>query len=254
MPALQVADWFKANPGDHGVTRLVEPFMTPMLVSNVWHVRGRDAVLVIDTGNGVGRLRSAIDRLGEDRPVISIATHGHFDHTGGLHEFDDRRCHEDDAAEVRVPYPLALVRDRFPDDLDDVFAYYGFRTPDVLVDAVPWEGFDVGEWSIQGAEPTSSVVEGDVIDLGDRTLEVLHVPGHTPGSIAVWEEATGLLFTGDMLYADDRLSFDDHAAAITSLARLRALPLTLAHPGHGRSIEAQEFRTLVDDAVAMLRG
>lgn len=254
MPALPVADWFKANPGEHGVTRLIEPFMTTMLESNVWHVRGRDADLLIDTGNGVGRLRTAIDRYADGRPVISVATHGHFDHTGGLHEFDDRRCHEADAADVRLPYPLALVRERCPADLPDMFAYYGFETPDVLVEALPWDGFDVEAWSIMGAEPTSFVGEGDVIDLGDRTLEILHVPGHTPGSIALWEEATGLLFTGDMLYADDRLSYDDRAAAVTSLARLRALPLSLAHPGHNRSIEAREFRTLVDDAVAMLRG
>ena len=76
------------------------------------------------------------------------------------------------------------------------------------------------------------------------------MPGHTPGSIALWEPATGLLFTGDMVYADDRLSFDDWESTERSLARLRALPVTLVHPGHGRSIERDEFVSLIDVVVA----
>ena len=107
--------------------------------------------------------------------MIAVATHGHFDHTGGMAEFEDRRCHEADAGEVREPYPLTLVRERYPDDLDEIFAYYGYEAPDVLVTAVPWEGFDVAGWTIRGCDPTSFVADGDVIDLGDRTVEVLHV-------------------------------------------------------------------------------
>jgi glyoxylase-like metal-dependent hydrolase (beta-lactamase superfamily II) len=48
--------------------------------------------------------------------------------------------------------------------------------------------------------PTRVVEEGDVIDLGDRTLTVLHLPGHTPGEIGLWEEATRTLFAGDCEY------------------------------------------------------
>ena len=242
--------WFSPQAGEHGVTRFHEPHLDQMLQSNVWHVRGTEADLVVDTGNGVGSLRPTVERLAGGRPVIAVATHGHFDHTGGLVEFDDRRCHGADAPDVREPYPLALVRERFPDDLDEMFAYYGYEAPDVLVTSVPWDGFDVAAWTIAGAEPTSFVDDGDVISLGERSVQILHVPGHTAGSIAVWEEATGVLFTGDMLYADDRLSFEDVDAARISLVRLRSLPATVVHPGHGRSLQPEEFRSLIDDVLA----
>jgi glyoxylase-like metal-dependent hydrolase (beta-lactamase superfamily II) len=90
------------------------------------------------------------------------------------------------------------------------------------------------------------VGDGDVIDLGDRRLEVLHVPGHTPGSIALWEAATGLLFSGDTAYVDARLGFDDFDAAERSLRRLRDLPVRRVHAGHERSFDGDELRTLLD--------
>ena len=47
--------------------------------------------------------------------------------------------------------------------------------------------------------------EGDRIDLGDRAFSVLSLPGHTPGSIGLWDEADGTLFCGDAVYAEDPL-------------------------------------------------
>jgi glyoxylase-like metal-dependent hydrolase (beta-lactamase superfamily II) len=253
--ALPLVDrWFRASDAGDGVRLLVEPHVDPMLESDVWHVRGRDADLVIDTANGIGRLKSEIEALAEGRPLIAVVTHGHFDHVGGLHEFDDRRCHPADADEVRTPYPMALLRRHFPDDASEMFAYYGFPVPETAVSAVPSVELDVETWRTPGAEPTSLVEEGDVIDLGDRQLEVLHVPGHTPGSIALWESETGLLFSGDTVYPDDRLSFDDPDAGIASLWRLRELPVRRAHGGHGRSVDGEEFRAIVGAELGRLAG
>ena len=123
-----------------------------------------------------------------------------------------------DAGETREPFAVRIERDAQPDGVEEMFAYYGFEVPDRTIEALPHEGFDTAAWAAPGAEPTSYVVDGDVIDLGDRRLEVLHVPGHTPGSIALWEAATGLLFSGDTAYVDARLGFDDLDAAEASLA------------------------------------
>ncbi|HEX7246958.1 MAG TPA: MBL fold metallo-hydrolase [Actinomycetota bacterium] len=244
---LPVADrWWRSEDVADGVTVLVEAHITPMLESNVWHVRGSDADLVIDTANGVGALRPAVDELAHGRPVTAVATHGHFDHVGGLGEFDDRRCHEADAGEVRHPYAVRIERDAQPEGVEEMFAYYGFEVPDFTIDALPHAGFDVSSWEAPGAEPTSFVGDGDVLDLGDRQLEVLHVPGHTPGSIAIWEPATGLLFTGDTAYVDSRLSFDDLAAAEASLARLRELPVRRVYAGHDRIFDGDELCRVID--------
>jgi glyoxylase-like metal-dependent hydrolase (beta-lactamase superfamily II) len=244
---LPVADeWWTLDDEGDGVTRLIERHIDLMLESNVWHIRGRDRDLVIDSGNGIGALRPVIDRLAEGRPVICVVTHGHFDHVGGLHEFDDRRGHPADADEVRHPFAMRLHSADFPEGADEMYAYYGYPVPSTIVRALPSEDFDEDAWSSPGAELTEVVGEGDVIDLGDRALEVLHVPGHTPGSVALWEADTGLLFTGDMVYVGARLSFDDPEATVTSLRRLRALPVRRVHAGHDRSFDRRELEAAID--------
>lgn len=242
---LPVADaWFRSQDIGDGITLLTEPFMDPLLESNVWHVRGRDADLVIDAANGVGSLLPFVGPLTQGRPIIAVATHGHFDHTGGLHEFDDRRCHAEDAEDLRQPFPLRLLRERFADGTAEIFEYYGYPVPEVALSAVPVAGFDLEAWVTPGAEPTAFLAEGDIIDLGDRTFDVLHVPGHTAGSIAMWESATGTLFTGDAAYVDDLMSWDDEGAFRASIARLAETAASRVCGGHGRVFDGNELRAL----------
>ena len=85
------------------------------------------------------------------------------------------------------------------------------------------------------------------MDLGDRVFEVLHVPGHTAGSIALWDPAGGLLFTGDTAALDDPLYAEDEDAFVTSLKRLRALPVELVCAGHSRPFGREELRSLIDE-------
>ena len=242
---LPVADaWFRTEAVADGITLLAEPYIDPLLESNVWHVRGSDADLVVDAANGVGQLLPFVSPLADGRPIIAVATHGHFDHTGGLHEFGDRRCHEDDADDVRVPFQLRLLRERFVEGTAEIFEHYGYPVPDVAVRAVPAEGFDLTAWVTPGAEPTAFLGEGDVVDLGDRRFEVLHAPGHTAGSIALWESATGTLFTGDAAYVDDLLSWDDERTFRASIARLAQISASRVCAGHGRVFDGDELRAL----------
>jgi glyoxylase-like metal-dependent hydrolase (beta-lactamase superfamily II) len=115
--------------------------------------------------------------------------------------------------------------------------------PDILVRAVPSADFDLAAWSTPGAEPTLLLDEGDVVDLGDRWFTVLHTPGHTAGSACLFEERTGLLFSGDAMYVDAKLSWDDEGLLLTSLARLRELATDVSHvfAGHGRVFDGPEL-------------
>ena len=101
-------------------------------------------------------------------------------------------------------------------------------------------------------EATSFVDEGDTIDLGDRSFVALHTPGHTDGSICLWEEASGTIFTGDAIYVDARLGWEDPEAFAASLVRLRGLDIRIAHSGHGRSFDASDLRGTVDGTLAEL--
>jgi glyoxylase-like metal-dependent hydrolase (beta-lactamase superfamily II) len=244
---LPVAErWFRQTDSEGGVTLLVEQHIDELLESNVWHVRGRDRDLLVDAANGIGALRPFVDPLASGRPVVAVATHGHFDHAGGLHEFDDRRCHPDDEADVRRPFQLRLRSQDFDDETRGMFAYYGYPVPELILRAVPAGDFDVAAWVTPGAEPTALLAEGDVVDLGDRAFEVLHTPGHTAGSISLWEPATGTLFTGDAIYVDDKLSWDDREAFLRSLERIRELPVETVRAGHGRPFDRRELLATID--------
>jgi glyoxylase-like metal-dependent hydrolase (beta-lactamase superfamily II) len=254
VTGLPVADrWFTVEPVEGGVARLWEHHVDEFLISNVWHVRGRDADLVVDAANGIGRLRPEIAALAQGRPVIVVATHGHFDHVGGLHEFDDRRVHEGDADMTRSPFPLRMRREDFPAGTEEMYAYYEVPVPEVLVDALPDAGFDLEGWLAPGAEPTMLLRDGDMIDLGDRRFEVLHTPGHTDGSACLWDGAVGTVFTGDAIYVDAPLDFTDTHAGARSLERLAALPIRTAHAGHERSFGGDELRALAATVIRDLR-
>lgn len=99
----------------------------------------------------------------------------------------------------------------------------------------PWMGLDYPQGSIGRA-----LSEGP-LDLGDKTLDLYLIPGHTPGSLCLhWPEA-GLLITGDVLFAHSvgRTDFPggDHQALGTGIERLAALPkVEIVLPGHGPSV------------------
>jgi glyoxylase-like metal-dependent hydrolase (beta-lactamase superfamily II) len=244
---LPVAErWFRTQRVIEDVTLLWEEHLDPFFESNVWHVRGRDRDLVVDTGNGIGDLHAELEPLVGDRPVVAVATHDHFDHIGGLHAFDERWCHVADADGIREPDGLALRRAEFRPGLEDEIRWYGYEPPERVITALPREGFDVSGWRTPATEPTRLLVEGEVVDLGDRAFEVLHVPGHTAGSIALWDPAAGLLFTGDTAALDDPLYAEDEEAFVASLIRLRGLPVDLVCAGHSRPFGRDELRSLIE--------
>jgi glyoxylase-like metal-dependent hydrolase (beta-lactamase superfamily II) len=85
--------WFRRDRFSEGVSLLSETHVDPFARCNIWHVRGRDRDLVVDTGLGIVSLREAAADLFE-RPVTAVLTHSHFDHIGGAYEFADRIGHE----------------------------------------------------------------------------------------------------------------------------------------------------------------
>jgi glyoxylase-like metal-dependent hydrolase (beta-lactamase superfamily II) len=253
--ALSIADrWFERKRVDGDITLLWEPHVDPLIRCNIWHVRGRDCDLLVDTGLGVASLRDAARDLFE-KPVTAVATHIHYDHVGSLHEFETRVIHRAEAAQM-ADYTefAALELGDLPDDLLEPIAEAGYELPDVLICAAPDADFDPATYRITSTRATRSVDEGDVVDLGDRRFEVLHLPGHSPGSIGLWEASTGTLFSGDAVYDGpliDVLPESDITAYVRTMKRLRELPATVVHAGHDPSFGRARLRELVDAYLAM---
>ncbi len=137
---------------------------------------------------------------------------------------------------ARDPYPMRLRRGDFPPEAEEMFAYYDAPVPECIVTAVPAPGFDVAGWVTPNAEATMLLDDGDVLELGDRVFAVVHTPGHTAGSACLFEEATGTLFSGDAVYVDAKLSWDD-AEAFADVLAASARP--------GRPDRPRGARTLV---------
>ena len=125
--------------------------------------------------------------------------------------------------------------------------------PQLLISAVPHPGYDPAGYRLQGARVTRNLGDGDAVDLGDRAFTVLHLPGHSPGSIALFDEHDGRLFSGDVLYDDvllDTIAGADPGEYGASLRRLRGMPVRTVRPGHGPSFGLHLMHTIIDRHLA----
>ncbi len=241
--------WFERTSVGGDVTLLTEPHVHPLLRCNVWHVRGRELDLVIDTGLGVASLTKAARDLFE-RPLAAVATHAHMDHTGGMHEFAARYVHVLEAdAMASAANHLALDLAAYDEAARRSFAQMGYDISGGLLTAVPERGFELARHALRPAPATRLLREGDVLDTGDRAFEVLHLPGHSAGSIGLWEQRSGTLFSGDAIYDGpllDEIPGADLEAYAKTMRRLRALPVEVVHAGHDPSFGRERMIEIVD--------
>ena len=204
---------------------------------NIWHVRGSERDLIIDTGLGLWPITKDIFQISE-RPVIALCTHSHHDHAGGLNQFETKAGHPAEKNIFANPTRQSTVANLIK--------------PEHLIEK-PYEAFDIEKWCMNPAPITNLVQEGDVIDLGNRNLKVLHFPGHSPGSIGLWEEKTGIMFTGDTLY--DGVLYDHLYHSVPeifkeSLFRLREFPINRIHAGHGSSFGKEKMNIIIDEYIS----
>ncbi|MCZ6523367.1 MAG: MBL fold metallo-hydrolase [Alphaproteobacteria bacterium] len=230
--------WYEVRSLSDGVSHILEPHIEPFYRCNMWHVRGRDRDLLVDSGMGVVSLRRHVALL-SGRPLLVVASHSHFDHIGAHHEFAERAIHRAEADILAHPSRANTLAEQY--------------VTDAIFTALPPGDYDSAAYVPAPAPATLILEAGDVIDLGDRHFEVLHLPGHSPGSIALWEPASAILFSGDAVYdgplVDDAYhsDVDDYLA---TMERLRALPVRLVHGGHFPSFGRARFRELIEDYVA----
>lgn len=231
-------DWYETQSFGGGLTLIRERYVAKWLRCNIWHLRGRDRDILIDSGMGLRPLKREIPRLSE-RSLTAISSHCHFDHIGGAHEFAERLGHESEA-HIHADPSLAAT------------AATGWIMAETFL-AKPHDGFDHTQYRLTAAPLTGYLDEGDVVDLGDRAFNVLHLPGHSPGSIGLYETSTGTLFSGDTVYDGalfDTVYHSDRAVYRESLKRLRELPVSVVYGGHNGVFGRDRMIEIIDAYLA----
>jgi glyoxylase-like metal-dependent hydrolase (beta-lactamase superfamily II) len=227
--------WYESRGVGDGVTWIFEPHIKEYYRCNIWHIRGRDRDLLIDSGMGVVSLREQIPLL-SGRPILAVASHTHFDHIGTHHEFAERAVHPDEANVLAQPTRANTVADKYVND-DSIFT------------ELPPGDWTASRYGVLPAPATQLLPEGSVVGTGDRSFEVFHLPGHSPGSIALYERSAEILFSGDVIY-DGELAYDAANRAemqqyVTSMKRLLELPVRVAHGGHYPSFGRDRMQAII---------
>jgi glyoxylase-like metal-dependent hydrolase (beta-lactamase superfamily II) len=248
-------DWFGLEDVGEGVTKVTEPHLSDLVSANLWWIRGRRHDVLVDTGLGVASLRQHVPEvLAHD--TMAVVSHTHLDHTGGAHEFDRVAVHDLETDAMATP-PAASLHTRTEMELLGLTIADPEDLPDSLLVAVPEPGYDPDAFSIQPAVVTRALSDGDLIDLGDRRLRVIHAPGHTPGSILLYDEDLRWLYTGDVVYDGellDEMLGADIPSYVESMRRMRDLDVALVHPGHGSSFDGDHMRDLIDAYLTLRAG
>jgi glyoxylase-like metal-dependent hydrolase (beta-lactamase superfamily II) len=189
------------------MSRYLQAFSDNPYASNCWLLarEASEEAVVVDPGFSADRIRSLLRSAGK-RPVAALATHGHADHVGAVVEL------------CGTELPLYIHRDDEP----------------ALTDPLGW---GAGYPTDAPGRPalTRTVTDGDVVDQAGLQLQVIHTPGHTPGSVCF--RLNDSVFSGDLVFAGSigRSDFPNSsgAAMMASLRRFLELPDDLAVlPGH----------------------
>jgi glyoxylase-like metal-dependent hydrolase (beta-lactamase superfamily II) len=213
-------DWFEVYEVESGIWAIYEPWQWQEVISYL--IIGEDEALLFDTGNGLGDIKAIVDQLTE-LPVTVLNSHSHFDHIGGNYQF----------GKILSPATAFSVANSEGVE-NDVVAMEASNA--ALCHGLP-EGVTAETHHIEPYTITGRVADGDIIDLGNRQLEILQVPGHTDDAIALLDREAGFLWTGDSFYQGPIWLFmpeTDLAAYRASIARLAALApgLKALFPAH----------------------
>lgn len=235
IPVPALGDWFESTRITDDITLIREKYVAHWLRCNIWHVRGKNHDILIDTGMGLRPLKAEIANLAE-RPIKVISTHAHFDHIGGAHEFDCRLGHR-------------LEQEIYSDPTGNNTVASGFVRAEIFT-AMPHRKFQVKDYHVTAAPLTGYLDEGDVVDLGDRSFQIFHMPGHSPGSIALLDANSKTLFSGDLIYDGDlydSVYHSDKQQYRESLQRLKEFDVDVIHGGHDESFGKPRMLEIIDN-------
>ena len=234
---LAEEEFFSVQQVDEGVFLCRERFYHSGNRANIWLVQGSTADLVIDSGLGIWDLAKFLRNrhlIGE-KPVQAVATHVHFDHSGGLHQFENVAIHANEA--------------------DALESGDNFETVTMVTNSEIASEWKADDYRVIAVKPTRVLTEGDIFDLGNKTLTVLHLPGHSRGSIGLLDEEAKVPFSGDAVYDGSMIdwlpysSVNDYIRTCERLLQLSAVVKKVC-PGHFGMFDGKRLHQLATDYIS----
>jgi glyoxylase-like metal-dependent hydrolase (beta-lactamase superfamily II) len=162
---------------------------------------GFEKALLFDSGMGIAKIRPIVESITAE-PVLVLNSHTHPDHVGGNFEFQN-------ILGLETKYTSVM-------DIKD------WVDPNHICGSLP-KGFDASKYSSKPFRITQFIKDNEVIDLGNRKLQILLTPGHTPNSLCLLDPSNRILFTGDTYYPGPIYLFapeTDFKAYVRSIGRL----------------------------------
>jgi glyoxylase-like metal-dependent hydrolase (beta-lactamase superfamily II) len=174
--------WFEIYEAAPSVFAIYEPHQAEETIGYL--IAGDKQALLFDTGMGIGDIRKVTAELTK-LPIVVLNSHTHNDHVGGNWQFDTVYGMDTD-------FTRANARGSREDAQAEV-------APGQICGELP-QGFDRKTYATRPWKIAAYKHDGDRIDLGGRSLEIIATPGHTPDAISLLDRDRGLLFTGDTYY------------------------------------------------------
>ncbi|ADL53910.1 MBL fold metallo-hydrolase [Clostridium cellulovorans] len=177
-------------------------------MATAYLIIGKDKALLIDTGMGFNNLYSVVKGITE-LPLVVVNTHGHCDHVWGNYQFEEAYISDKDKVLYDEAYSIDIRKSSM-----EMFK-------DMIPSNVTSE--DIEKWINVASCKILSIKQGDLIDLGDRVLQVIETPGHTKGSIVLLDEKEKILFAGDSIigrlwmHLEESISLKNYLKSIEGL-------------------------------------
>jgi glyoxylase-like metal-dependent hydrolase (beta-lactamase superfamily II) len=234
--------WFEVYEIRQGIYAIYEPGQFEEVIS--WLILGGEQALLFDTGLGMGDIRGVVQELTE-LPLTVLNSHGHYDHVGGNYQFNTiiGRNH---------PYSKQQALGQPHENVAE------FASDDWIWKQHP-PNFDPDTYQIRPYQFSSWIDEGEFVDLGGVSLEVLRAPGHAPDGIVLVDHKRRLMFTGDVFYPAplyahlEGSSVEDYARTAERLAAM-AGDVDYLLPSHNVPVTSSDFLGQLDAAFKAIVG
>lgn len=191
-------------------------------------VIGTNKALLFDTTYGIGNLKEEVEKI-TNLPLIVVNSHGHMDHACGNYQFDEIYIDEDDI-DLCLFHTSKVYRER--------------NLKNAILRGVLPENFDQEAYLKKGSGKLLKLEKNQVFDLGNLHLEVVKIPGHTIGSIALYIKEQKIMLVSDgacpyvWMFLEESAPLKDYVKSIENLLTYDFEKFLL---GHGAGLMDRSF-------------